>query len=508
MSEPAIHSGARSRPISEARLRAARLAAGLRRLGLRHGDRFALVLRNEIAFLEATMAATPIGAVPVPVNWHWTGVDLEHLLTDSGAKVVLAHTDLLPGVEKYAGPDVAIVEVEVPPEVAEAHRLGDVPLTGRYPTMERIIVENEPVADPVAEPPMSVIYTSGTTGLAKGILRDPVSPAAMPALGASIARIFGMRPGGSTLVTAPMYHTAPNVQATFAVAMGCDVYVMPAFRPEEALRLIAAHRIESAQLVPTMFQRLLRLPEETRRRYDLSSLRAVVHAAAPCPIPVKEAMIDWLGPIVAEYYGGSEGGIWTYATSADSLAHPGTVGRPYAEADIRVLDAAGRPVPTGETGVVYGRPIAGWPDFTYLHQPDKRAAIEHDGYITVGDVGHLDADGFLYLSDRLNDVINAGGVNIYPAEIEAAILELDAVADVAVFGIPDDDLGEAVCAHVELRPGAHATAESIQDHVRGRLARYKVPKRVVFDDALPREDSGKLFKRRIKARYWAETSPA
>ncbi|MEV5409993.1 AMP-binding protein [Thermopolyspora sp. NPDC052614] len=506
MTEPAIHSGARSRPISEARTRAARLAAGLRRLGVGHGDRFALVLRNEIAFLEATMAATPIGAVPVPVNWHWTGVDLEHLLNDSGAKVVIAHSDLLPGVEKYAGPDVVIIEAEVPPEVAETYRLGDVPLSGRHTTMERLIEDNEPVQDPVTRPPMSVIYTSGTTGLAKGILRDPIDAASMPRLVASIAKIFGMRPGGSTLITAPMYHTAPNVQATFAVAMGLDVHVMPAFRPELWLRLIAEHRIESVQMVPTMFQRLLRLPEETRRSYDLSSLRAVVHAAAPCPIPVKEAMIDWLGPIVAEYYGGSEGGIWTYATSEDSLSHPGTVGRPFAEADIRILDPDGRPVPTGGTGIVYGKAIAGWPNFTYLHQPDKRAAIEQDGYITVGDIGRVDEDGFLYLSDRLNDVIVAGGVNIYPAEIEAAILELDAVADVAVFGIPDEDLGEAVCAHVELRPGAHSTVEAIQEHVRARLARYKAPKRVVFDESLPREDSGKLFKRRIKALYWPEMS--
>jgi long-chain acyl-CoA synthetase len=224
------------------------------------------------------------------------------------------------------------------------------------------------------------------------------------------------------------------------------------------------------------------------------------------PAGRKKAMIDWLGPVVTEFYGGSEGGIWTHCTSADSLAHPGTVGKAFGGAEIRVLGPDDEPVPTGERGVIYGKPIEGWPDFTYLNDPAKRHSIERDGFITVGDIGRLDADGFLYLSDRLNDVIVAGGVNIYPAEIEAVILELETVADVAVFGIPDEDLGEAVCAHVEPRPGEAPTEREIQDHVRSRLATYKAPRRVVLDHHLPREDSGKLFKRRIKATYWPESS--
>jgi len=228
-----------------------------------------------------------------------------------------------------------------------------------------------------------------------------------------------------------------------------------------------------------------------------------VHAAAPCPPAVKRAMIDWLGPILNEYYGGSEGGAWVYCTSEEWLAHPGTVGRPVAGMAIRVAGPDGREVPTGETGVIYGRSLSAWPDFTYIGSDEKRRSIDlGDGFITVGDVGRVDEDGFLYLSDRLNDMVISGGVNIYPAEIEACILGLGGVADVAVFGVPEPELGEAVAAHVQLLPGANVTEDQVREHVQQNLAKYKAPKVVVFEEELPREDSGKLFKRRLKARYW------
>jgi long-chain acyl-CoA synthetase len=252
-----------------------------------------------------------------------------------------------------------------------------------------------------------------------------------------------------------------------------------------------------------MFTRMLRLPREVRDRYDLSSLKAVVHAAAPCPPDVKRAMIDWLGPIIREYYGGSEGGIWVACDTPEWLAHPGTVGRPVPDAAIRVLDPFLKEVPTGETGLVYGRSPNAWPAFTYLGNDAKRREIDAgDGFITVGDLGHVDADGYLYLSDRQHDMVISGGVNIYPAEIEACLLNLAGVADSAVFGIPDPDLGESLAAHVEPQPGATLTADQVRDHVRRHLAKYKVPSVVVFDEELPREDSGKLFKRRLKERYW------
>jgi long-chain acyl-CoA synthetase len=509
VNEPTVFSGTRQRPLAEVKERAARLARGLRDLGVGHGDRYGIVMRNEIAYLEANLAAALIGAVPVPVNWHWTGVDLAHLLTDSGVKLLIVHTDLLPAVEAHKPAGVVIVEAETPAEVAAAYRLGAVPLTGRYPTLAGLIEDNDPAAPVSAAPPMAVIYTSGTTGLAKGILRDPVKAENAAGLMSLVAGTFCYEAGETTVVPAPLYHTAPNVAAIFAAALGMSIVLMPRFDAEELLRLIERHRVSTVQVVPTMFIRMLRLPAEVRARYDLSCLQAVVHAAAPCPPDVKRAMIDWLGPVVREYYGGSEGGIWVYCDSAEWLAHPGTVGRPVLDAAIRVLDPALAEVPAGETGLIYGRSPHVWPDFTYLHNDDKRRDIDAgDGFITVGDLGHVDGDGYLYLSDRANDMVISGGVNIYPAEIEACLVNLPGVQDVAVFGIPHPDLGESLAAHVQPLPGETLTVEQVREHVARHLARYKVPSVVVFEEELPREDSGKLFKRRLRERYWPASAGA
>jgi long-chain acyl-CoA synthetase len=305
-----------------------------------------------------------------------------------------------------------------------------------------------------------------------------------------------------TLITAPMYHAAPNAQAVFALALGIELTIMPRFDPESFLALIEAQRISHAQVVPTMFVRLLDLPDEIRARYDLSSLACVVHAAAPCPVHVKRRMIEWFGPVILEYYGATEIGIVVACDSHEWLAHEGTVGKAVAGADIHVFDVEGNLLAPGETGEVYIRPPAYWPGFTYLDQEDRRREIDRDGYITIGDIGRVDADGYLYLSDRARDMVISGGTNVYPAEIEACLLELDGVRDVAVFGIPDEEFGEALAAHIDAEPSAGLTESSIREHVGTRLARFKVPKVVVFDDDLPREETGKIFKRRIRQRYW------
>ena len=255
-----------------------------------------------------------------------------------------------------------------------------------------------------------------------------------------------------TLVTAPMYHSAPNAQALFALALGIELTVMPRFEPEEFLRLVSEQAITHAQTVPTMFVRLLELPGEVRARYDLGSLECVVHAAAPCPAHVKRRIIDWFGPVIREYYGATEIGVVIVCDSEEWLAHEGTVGHTFAGSDIHVHDADGRLLGPGETGEIFIRPPDYWPGFTYLGQDDKRREIERDGYISIGDVGSVDADGYLYLSDRARDMVISGGVNIYPAEIEACLLELGGVRDVAVFGIPDDSFGEALAAHVDAEP--------------------------------------------------------
>jgi long-chain acyl-CoA synthetase len=298
-----------------------------------------------------------------------------------------------------------------------------------------------------------------------------------------------------------MYHTAPNVYALSAAIRGMDMTIMSGFDAEEFLRIVADHRVTVVQMVPTMFVRLLALPEHVRSRYDLSSLRWVVHAAAPCPPDVKRAMIEWLGPIVAEYYGGTETGPVVYCTSEEWLTHPGTVGRPIEQAVVKVLDAEGGELPTGESGEIYMW-LDTWPDFTYAGDEEKRRSVERDGLVSCGDIGYLDADGYLYLNDRRSDMVISGGVNIYPAEIEACLQSLQGVRDCAVFGVPDDEFGEALAAHVEPHDGAQLTVADVRDHVRCRLAAYKTPRVVEFSHALPREDSGKIFKRRLREPYW------
>jgi len=501
-SSPVIRCGVAVRTHAAVRTRAARLAAALAQKGLAHGDRYAIVMRNEIAFVEATLAGAAIGAVPVPVNWHWTGDDLEYLLADSGSKVVLVHTDLLPAVEAVLPVGVTVIEVAVPPEVADAYGFPAPQLTGRHPDVEGLIRDSEPITSPVTDPPLGVIYTSGTTGRPKGILRQPVAEENSARLADMVVEGFAFDPSMSTLVPAPLYHTAPNTHAVFAVALGMDLDIMPRFDAEDLLRLVQDRRIEHVQMVPTMFVRLLKLPPHVRNRYDLSSLKSIVHAAAPCPQEVKRALIDWLGPIVHEYYGGSETGAAVACTSEEWLHHPGTVGRPFGDVDVKILGDEGEELPADVVGDIYIKPFTVWPDFTYLGNDAKRRDMERDGFLSVGDLGYLDADGYLYLSDRRNDMVISGGVNIYPAEVEACIIGIDGVHDVAVFGIPDQEFGEALAAHIELAPGATLRDEDVRAHVGRHLAKYKIPKVIVFDETLPREDTGKLFKRRLKEPYW------
>jgi long-chain acyl-CoA synthetase len=419
---------------------------------------------------------------------------------------VFAHSPFIPDIESVLPEGVPLIEVPVREE--QAGEYGGTPLTGRHPVLDEWLAGHEPFAEPLGSAPTSLIYTSGTTGLPKGVLRDPMEPEqSLKVAGATLAGM-GLEPGMRTLVTAPMYHSAPNAQGLFAVALGIDLTIMPRFDAEECLALIERHGITHVQVVPTMFVRMLELPEEVRARYDTSSLRVIVHAAAPCPAHVKRRMIEWLGPVVLEYYGGTETGIVVNCDSEEWLAHEGTVGKPLADADIRIFGADGELAPQGEPGEIYVRRPSFFPQFTYLGQDDKRREIDRDGYVTIGDVGYLDSDGFLYLSDRVRDMVISGGVNIYPIEIESCLLELPGVRDAAVFGIPDDSYGEALAAHVEADPAAGLTEDAIRDHVRERLAGYKVPKVVVFDDELPREASGKLFKRRLRDRYWQDAGRA
>jgi long-chain acyl-CoA synthetase len=473
---------------------ALRATRGLAELGIGAGDRVALLLRNSIEFLEASIATVPLGASAVPINWHWRGEEIEYVLLDCAAKVLVVHADLLQPIA--ASLPEGLTVLVVPAEDGSAE------LPAGALSWPDWLAASEPWGQPPEAAPVSIIYTSGTTGRPKGVVRTPATDAQRAATQALLGEIFGLAPGERTVIPAPMYHTAPNVYALAAAIRGMDMTIMTSFDAEEFLRIVAERRVTVVQMVPTMFVRLLALPESTRPRYDLSSLRWIVHAAAPCPPEVKRAMIEWLGPIVAEYYGGTETGPVVFCTSEEWLEHPGTVGRPLEHAVVKVLDADGRELPSGESGEVYMWHDV-WPGFTYQGDEEKRRAVERDGLISCGDIGYLDADNYLYLNDRRSDMIISGGVNIYPAEIEACLLSLRGVRDCAVFGIPDDEFGETVAAHVEPHDAAQLTAEEVREHVRARLAAYKTPRVVEFSDSLPREDSGKIFKRRLREPYWS-----
>lgn len=501
MEETGVHCRERFVAHPALRERAARAARGYAELGVGAGDRVALLLRNDLPFLEASFGAAALGAIPVPINWHWKADEVGYLLSDCGARALVVHDDLWPGVADALPPALPVIAVETSTALASAYGLE--PGAGRSPAdaprWEDWLAGLRPWDQPPERAPHSMIYTSGTTGRPKGVIRRPQPEEAAAATQEMLERVFRLMPGQRTLIPAPMYHTAPNVVALAAAARELEVVVMPRFDPEEFLALVQAHGITTVQMVPTMFVRLLALPEEVRARYDLSSLEWVVHAAAPCPPEVKRAMIDWLGPIVTEYYGGTETGAVTFCDSPEWLAHPGTVGRPLPGANVRILDDAGRERPAGETGEVYMW-LDSWPDFTYHGDEDKRRAVERDGLISCGDLGYLDQDGFLHLNDRRSDMVISGGVNVYPAEIEACLLGLRGVRDCAVFGIPDDRFGEALAAYVA---GDDLDAPTVRAHLAARLAGYKVPRVIEFRDELPREDSGKIFKRLLREPYWA-----
>jgi acyl-CoA synthetase (AMP-forming)/AMP-acid ligase II len=352
----------------------------------------------------------------------------------------------------------------------------------------------------------AMLYSSGTTGHPKGVLRNlpEGSPDVPLPVMAFVRAMFGFREGMTYLSPAPLYHSAPQASVSAALRMGCTAIVMERFDPEQWLALVERYRVTHCQMVPVMFNRLLRLPADVRARYDTSSLECVVHAAAPCTVPVKQAMIDWLGPIITEYYGATEANGFTFCTTAEWLAHPGTVGRPIL-GELAILDGEGKERPAGEDGTVWFRGATG---FEYFADPAKTAeSRSSDGTAsTVGDVGHVDADGYLYLTDRKSYMIISGGVNIYPQETENVLSGHPAVQDVAVIGVPNDDLGEEVKAVVELIDPAAAgpqLAEDLIGYCRDRLAHFKCPRTVDFVPELPRSETGKLYKRMLRDAYWA-----
>jgi long-chain acyl-CoA synthetase len=494
--EPAVTDERGTTTWREFDARVDRLAGALRAAGLATGDGIAIHSGNRREYFELMTAASHVGLRYVLVNWHWTADELKYVLTDSGAKAVFSE-DAFAGVAAEAA-------VGVPLRVG----IGEVP--GFVPYEEFLAGGPDGVpADQSLGWPM--IYTSGTTGRPKGVRRKLVAAGApleiLAGVAGGFAEILRIPEGGRSLLVGPVYHSAQWLWSQIMLCAGRSVVMRRAFDPEETLRLIERHRITNVHLVPTQFVRLLRLDEATRGAYDLSSLAAVWHGAAPCSPEVKRRMIEWFGPVIHEYYGSTEASVNTVVSSQEWLERPGTVGRPLPMSEIHVLRDDGTPAGPGERGQLWFRYTNG-DDVEYWRDPDKTAAVHRDdGLFTTGDIGHLDADGYLYLSDRAIDMIISGGVNIYPAEIEGVLITHPAVRDVAVFGVPDAEYGEQVKAAVELEDGhepSDALAEDLIAFSRRSLAGYKAPRSVDFLPALPRTPTGKLYKRLIRDPYWKD----
>jgi len=479
--------------------RANRGAAALRSLGLATGDTFAMACENRPEFLDIYWAAQRAGLMLVPLSTRLKASEIAYIVEDSGAKVLLITSAMAelarelvawPKTIGCRGKIIAIGRVDGLPEWSAL-------CAGQADT---------PIADEAMGGRM--VYSSGTTGRPKGI-RFPLAGGS-PVQPSPAAQLFGglyeLGPSTVYLAPAPLYHSAPMGLATSVQALGGTVVLMPKFDPELFLRAVEEWRVTAVMMVPTMFIRLLKLPAEVRARYDLSSLKTVIHAAAPCPVPVKRAMIDWLGPIVEEFYAGSEGNGHVVISSEEWLRKPGSVGRAIVGI-IHICDDEGNEVPVGEIGTIY---FSGGKRFDYHNAPDKTAASRnplHPDWSTMGDVGHIDEDGYLFLSDRKDFMIISGGVNIYPQEVENLLIGHPGVADVAVFGVPHPEFGEEVKAVVQPTDWAQAgdpLAAELLAWTRARLADIKCPRSIDFLPALPRAETGKLYKKELKARYWPQ----
>jgi len=478
-----------------------RLINALRARGIGPGSTIAAMVGNRREYYEVILAAMHAGVACVLVNWHWTADEVAYVLDNSDASLFVA--------------DAAYSEAALPALAANPQLIGCIAIGGDLAgceSYEAVLAGSDPAepADQVLGGPM--FYTSGTTGRPKGVrpgyLAMGLPPSVLELMASGFGIMMNVPADGVTLLDGPLYHSAQWAFSTLPLLGGSTVVIRPRFEPAETLRAIDAHGVTNVHLVPTQFVRLLRLPDEQRAAFDGSSLVLVLHGAAPCPHEVKRRMIEWWGPIIVEYYGGTEGGVITMASSEQWLAKPGTVGPCLANKEVIVVGDDGQRLGPGESGTLYLRDTTGI-DFEYHKDPAKTASAHLEpGVYTLGDVGYLDDDGWLFMSDRKIDMIISGGVNIYPAEIEAVLIEHPAVRDAAVFGIPDDEFGEQVKAAVELDTGFAPSAELEADiiaFVRARLAGYKAPRSIDFEDEMPRQPTGKLYKRVLRDRYWAGT---
>ncbi len=474
--------------------RSNQIAQLLRNSGIERGDHIAMMMKNCAEFLQVAQGALRAGVIFTPISTHLKQDETAYIITNCKAKLFIASASL--------------AEVATAAAAASAGLNRCLSVGGEIAGFESLEAQLEqlpatPIADEFLGAPM--LYSSGTTGKPKGVYWQPHAESihADHPMSGSVGAFFGFGVDTVYLSPAPLYHAAPLHYNLMVLGMGGTSIIMEQFDPVQSLALIELYKATHSQWVPIMFVRMLKLPEEERERYDLSSMKCAIHAAAPCPIDVKEAMINWWGPVIVEYYSGSEGNGFTIIDSANWLTHKGSVGQAII-GQPRILGENGEVLGPGEVGDVY---FAESRPFEYFDEPEKtREAFNDQGWSTMGDVGYLDEEGFLYLTDRKNFTIITGGVNVYPAEIEGLLITHDKVADVAVFGVPHPDFGEEVVAVVQPLDWTDATDEMAVElslWMRERLSSVKVPRRIDFLQELPRMDNGKLYKRHLQDAYRA-----
>jgi len=471
-----------------------RMAQLYRAQGLAHADHVAFFFENNLRMLECEGGAERTGLYYTCINSYLAPDEVAYIINDSQSRVV---------VTSAAKREIAMQLPELCPNV-DRWLMADIDAPdGPFESLSEAMAAYP--AEPVADEQLgaAMLYSSGTTGRPKGILRPlpdihPGTP--LPTMD-FVRALYKMREGMTYLNPAPLYHSAPQASVSVSMRFGATSIIMEKFDPAQWLELVEKHRVTHCQMVPTMFNRLLKLPKEVRDAADLSSLESIIHAAAPCPVPVKEQIIEWFGPIVVEYYAATEANGFTYCTSEEWLAHKGTVGR-CVLGELLILDDDGNPVPDGTPGTVW---FKGATNFEYFNAPEKtRESRIGDDTSTVGDVGYVE-DGFLYLTDRKSYMIISGGVNIYPQETENLLITHPKVMDAAVIGVPNEDLGEEVKAVVQPMEGVERGPELERELIqfcRDNLAHYKAPRSIDFEDELPRLPTGKLYKRLLRDRYW------
>jgi long-chain acyl-CoA synthetase len=478
--------------------RANQLAHLFRAEGLKTGDHIAIFTENHARYIECCSGAERSGLYYTCINSYLTADELAYIVNNCEAQI------LITSAAKREVAQAALVQC---PNIKLALII-DAPSDSVFTSYEHATAAQPTSPIPDEALGAAMLYSSGTTGQPKGILR-PLSgnaPGTPAPLFQFLNMLWSYRPDNMRYLSpAPLYHSAPQAAVGLAIRNGATVVVMERFDPERYLQLVEQHHITHSQLVPTMFSRMLKLPDDVRNRYDLSSLEVAVHAAAPCPVQVKEQMIEWWGPIIGEYYGATEGLGFTACTADEWMAHKGTVGKPVL-GEMHILDEDMNPCPTGTPGTVWFKTAS---PFEYFNAPEKnKEARSSDGSMsTVGDVGYVDDEGFLYLTDRKTYMIISGGVNIYPQECENLLITHPKVADAAVFGVPNADLGEEVKAVVQAMPGIE-TGPSLEQELiafcREHLSRQKVPRTIDFEAELPRLPTGKLYKRVLRDRYWGD----